>query len=775
MTLSVLCATTSNVNGNPPTGEKTIDGVTTSASLVLLKNQGQPRENGVYLTSSGSWARATDMNAWTKVLGAMVVVQKGTVNAGTLWLSAAPSGGTLDTTAIPFAQAPHTFTPEEFGAVGDGSTDDHAALDAMCRTIELLGKGTALFKGRYAISDTLILPAVPFSFQGIAKGKDTSGPGSIICTSGTASILDFDWNDPDAGNDCELLELNLGYSLGGSAPTAGIGLNMKFSRSARINMSLNNCFNGVYAGVCRDSEISLSGRNFAPREGDMGYALKFDSSIADASHAKGTNVWVPRLFIDGGAGDGDEPGVAEPLPNFCCLDMLGASTVNLGNCQLSSAEIGWRMRMVETDVDVDESGAATYPKGSLQCSGITMEAMSSEGCEHPLDWGGFDKVHVLKIQCNATFNQCTIGDNRSNYDLMPPVELTHTATTTSTNRKVTDDFTKGSIVLNNKSALAPTVHFKKGNSSVTASLSDTALPPNNTAAVSLSGGDTHVAMIVPPGTPNTAEVSIVGNLPPADAYGGPAVFGDCTIVNAHQDAIVVRSGSVIIENLQVRGVGSDEADQYDGVRWEGGTLQILGGRSGGGGNGELTGFDSAYGINLSGSDQYTIDQIDIRGVDVRGNRRPMGINTNVTDAKAMIRDMVGAPAGVFYSNVPGMLPTNSVANVTDTGGVTLAISTGKFAVSSSKNTAVVWRSGPTGTGNFSDTLDTATNIVNALSAPTGYRFRVSFVNTSTAEQRVNAGTGITISAFGSYISVPANSQKDAIFQVTSSTTITAFP
>ncbi|MDF3420143.1 hypothetical protein HKX23_17480 [Sulfitobacter sp. KE29] len=76
---AVACATTANITLS---GEQTIDDVTTSASRVLVKDQTVPAENGIYVTASGAWARASDMDAAGKVQGAAVYVTGGTVGAG---------------------------------------------------------------------------------------------------------------------------------------------------------------------------------------------------------------------------------------------------------------------------------------------------------------------------------------------------------------------------------------------------------------------------------------------------------------------------------------------------------------------------------------------------------------------------------------------------------------------------------------------------------------------------------------------------------------------
>src|SRR5262245_44792011 len=85
----------------------TLDGVTLAVNdRVLVKDQSSAAVNGIYVVNTvgtgvnGSWARATDMDAWTDVPGALTFIEQGTTNADTAWLCTADQGGTLNTTSI---------------------------------------------------------------------------------------------------------------------------------------------------------------------------------------------------------------------------------------------------------------------------------------------------------------------------------------------------------------------------------------------------------------------------------------------------------------------------------------------------------------------------------------------------------------------------------------------------------------------------------------------------------------------------------------------------
>ena len=95
-------ATTANITLS---GAQTIDGISIVASdRVLVKNQSSSEDNGIYIAAAGAWARATDMDAWLEVPSAACAVEQGTVNADRTYICTADTGGTLETTAITWAQ-----------------------------------------------------------------------------------------------------------------------------------------------------------------------------------------------------------------------------------------------------------------------------------------------------------------------------------------------------------------------------------------------------------------------------------------------------------------------------------------------------------------------------------------------------------------------------------------------------------------------------------------------------------------------------------------------
>ena len=100
----VLIASTANIT--TLSGEQTIDGVLTSASRILLKNQTTATQNGIYTTSSGAWSRVTDFTTGASTLtgGAIVAVISGTLNGSTSWRCSNTAAITIGSTSITFVR-----------------------------------------------------------------------------------------------------------------------------------------------------------------------------------------------------------------------------------------------------------------------------------------------------------------------------------------------------------------------------------------------------------------------------------------------------------------------------------------------------------------------------------------------------------------------------------------------------------------------------------------------------------------------------------------------
>ncbi|MBI2823990.1 MAG: hypothetical protein HYX69_04775 [Planctomycetia bacterium] len=99
---SCKAATTANITLS---GAQPIDHVSIAAGdRVLVKDQGNAAQNGIYVAASGAWSRATDMDAWSEIPDAFTFVEQGTAHGDTGFVCASEAGGTIDSTAIEWAE-----------------------------------------------------------------------------------------------------------------------------------------------------------------------------------------------------------------------------------------------------------------------------------------------------------------------------------------------------------------------------------------------------------------------------------------------------------------------------------------------------------------------------------------------------------------------------------------------------------------------------------------------------------------------------------------------
>lgn len=107
---SVRATTTGNI---ALSGTQTIDGISMIADdRVLVKDQTDTKENGIYLCKAGAWVRTDDANAGSEIWGAAVYVREGTTNGATSWVNSNTSSPTLGSSNITFSQLSGATVPD---------------------------------------------------------------------------------------------------------------------------------------------------------------------------------------------------------------------------------------------------------------------------------------------------------------------------------------------------------------------------------------------------------------------------------------------------------------------------------------------------------------------------------------------------------------------------------------------------------------------------------------------------------------------------------------
>lgn len=149
-------------------GTQTIDGVAVIAGdRVLVKDQGSPAENGIYVAASGGWSRAADANAWDELVKAFVFVEEGTAGANNGFVCTVAAGGSLGSTAVTWVQ---------FSGAGQIT-----AGNGMTKTGNTLNVGTAAASRIVVNADDIDLAAsgiTPGTYRSLtidAYGRATAG------------------------------------------------------------------------------------------------------------------------------------------------------------------------------------------------------------------------------------------------------------------------------------------------------------------------------------------------------------------------------------------------------------------------------------------------------------------------------------------------------------------------------------------------------------------------------------------------------------------------
>lgn len=156
-------ATTANITLS---GEQTIDGVLTDESRVLVWNQTNPVDNGIWDTGTGSWSRAIDANTNQDLAnGTQVYASGGATYEGnrfvfttddpiqpgtssiTIELSSDSASLAVQLKSLYFV----SVKDAAYGAVGNGIADDTAEIQAAITAMGALSGGGSVFfpKGTY--------------------------------------------------------------------------------------------------------------------------------------------------------------------------------------------------------------------------------------------------------------------------------------------------------------------------------------------------------------------------------------------------------------------------------------------------------------------------------------------------------------------------------------------------------------------------------------------------------------------------------------------------
>ena len=240
-------------------GYQTIDGHTLSGiDTILVKDQTNPVENGVYITGSGSWARNASWGDGKKTNNWSVWVEKGTTNKDTAWVVTNDSGNdVIGTDALNFA---------EFSKAAGGA-DTHVQFNnsgVISGSSDLVWDGSALgitgdiiLNGSTSGSLTLDVPATVTDYT-ITLPSAVGTNGQILETDGSGNLS---WVTPSsggsvAGSDTEI-QFNNSGSFGASSDLTWDGSALGITGDIVMNGSTSGSLTIDVPAAVTDYTITL--------------------------------------------------------------------------------------------------------------------------------------------------------------------------------------------------------------------------------------------------------------------------------------------------------------------------------------------------------------------------------------------------------------------------------------------------------------------------------------------------------------------------------------
>jgi hypothetical protein len=249
--VAVATATSANITLS---GEQTINGVTTSASRVLVKNQTTQSQNGIYVSAAGAWTRATDADAASELIAATTYVTSGTI-AGSVWTQSTPAPITVGTTALVFNQSGGVGTYTA-GAMLGVSANQFSVTDpellalggltsAADKGIMFTGSGTAATYTLTPFALTLLDDTTQGAMQTtLGLGSAATQPTSAFDAAGTAATAQTAaQNYADAADQLTPAKLDVKYATTAALPAvtysngaSGVGATLTATATGTVSV-----------------------------------------------------------------------------------------------------------------------------------------------------------------------------------------------------------------------------------------------------------------------------------------------------------------------------------------------------------------------------------------------------------------------------------------------------------------------------------------------------------------------------------------------------------
>ena len=221
---SVRAATTVNVSLS---GTQTVDGVALSiGDRILVKNQTDATQNGIYVVASGSWARSADADAPNEVSpGLFLFVEEGTLNADNGYVITSDAPLTVGTDPIVFTQ----FSGAGMIVAGAALTKTGNTLDVQVAA----NGGIEIASDALQLKSSLAGDGLAYSSGVLSLASSSAGAG-LAYTTGVLSV--------NVQNGIEITSdaLQLASSVAGAGLTYSSGVLAIGGTADRITVSTDS-------------------------------------------------------------------------------------------------------------------------------------------------------------------------------------------------------------------------------------------------------------------------------------------------------------------------------------------------------------------------------------------------------------------------------------------------------------------------------------------------------------------------------------------------------